>query len=87
MPNFRIKQFRAVLNIGKYIGLPLIGFWVGKNYFAKDVEESFLQMSDKYSFNFYDYSKCMDILESAEKEGRLDELLQERNNFDWTKVP
>ena len=46
-----------------------------------------MKMSDKYSFNYYDYIKCMDVFERAERVGRLDELLQERSNFDWAGVP
>ncbi|KAL4486030.1 hypothetical protein ABPG72_003964 [Tetrahymena utriculariae] len=87
VPHFKIKNFRFILNTTKYIGLPLIGFWVGKNYFAQDVEQSYIRMSDKYSFNYYDFNRCMDVLERAERVGRLDELLQERSNFDWTGVP
>lgn len=87
MPTFKIKGFRLILNTGKYLGLPLIGFWVGKKYFAQDVEESFMRISDKYSFNYYDYNKCMDIFERAERAGRMDELLQERAKFDWTGIP
>lgn len=46
-----------------------------------------MRVSDKYSFNYYDYNRCMDVFERAERVGRLDELLSERSNFDWTGIP
>ncbi len=45
--------------------MPLIGFKVSKDYFLKDVEDSYFNMAEKYNFNYNDYNKAMDVLERA----------------------
>ena len=60
--------------LGKYGFLPLLGFKFAKDYFLQDVESTFLDISEKYNFNYNDYNKAMDILERANKVGKFEEL-------------
>jgi len=86
-PNFRIKSFRSLVWMGKYIAVPLLSFGVCKYYFCSDIENAFKDAVDKYNFNYDDYSQAMDIMERAHKVGKLDELLNTGKNFDWSTVP
>lgn len=74
-PIKKYPSLRFCIFTGKYIALPLIGFKIGKDYFATKTDEIFRGMAEKYSFNYYDYQRAMDVLERAERVGRLEELM------------
>jgi len=86
-PNFRIKSFRAPIFLMKYIGIPFLSFGLCKEYFCQDIDDAFRETAEKYNFNFDDYNKAMDILDRANRAGRLEELLEKGPNFDWSTVP
>lgn len=86
-PNYRIKSFRTPLFFAKYICVPLLAFGVAKNYYCKDVDDCFLDISSKYNFGFEEYQQAMDTLERAHRVGKLDDLVEEGEKFDWTEVP
>ena len=44
-------------------------------------------MQNKYNVNFILYNSAMDILERAYRVGKLEELLEKRNQFDWKGIP
>jgi len=86
-PKFRINRFRIPLVILKYVGTPLVAFRYVDLYRTKDVDEVFEQNMEKYNFNYEDYSRVMIILERAFNVGKLKELFEKREKFDWTGVP
>lgn len=74
-PKFPI--FRPAVFSFKYIAIPLFSFWLTKNYFCKDIENTFSSMANKYQFGFHHYNKAMDIMERAYRANRLDEFMKE----------
>jgi hypothetical protein len=44
-------------------------------------------MADKYNFNYLDYHKSMDVLERAHRVGKLKELMEKGDTFDWEGIP
>ena len=44
-------------------------------------------IQDKYKFGFSDYMKGNRIFERALAANRLEELLEKREQFDWSDVP
>lgn len=52
-----------------------------------DVEDTYMKMAEKYSFNFMDYNRAMDLLERAERVGKLNELMEKGEKFDWKGIP
>ena len=87
MPSFRIPYLRPLVFLGKYLGVPLLTFKYCKNSLCKDIDETFQEIANKYNFSYADYNNVIDILERAERVGRLDELLEKRSKFDWADVP
>lgn len=85
-PNFRIKKFRFPLFLGKYIGIPLFVSTLSYSYLIKQLEQSFFDIDEKYNFGMPEFNVAMDVLERAFNVGKLEELLEERENFDWKKV-
>lgn len=87
LPNFRIPYLRPLVFLGKYLGVPLLTFKYCQSYLCKDIDETFQTVAKKYNFSYEDYNSVIDILERAERAGRLDELLEKRSKFDWSGVP
>ena len=69
-PNFKIKHFRPLIWVGKYIGAPLLGYGICKYYCCRDIEKTFKDAVDKYNFGYEDYTKAMDVLENVFKVGK-----------------
>lgn len=86
MPNFKIKSFRLVLNMGKYLVLPFFAGALTKGFFCDDVDDLFFQIAEKYNFGFEEYNYAMDMIEKADKYGKLQELLSKGPVFDWESI-
>jgi len=81
------KKYKKTAWMSKYLGVPLLSFAVCRLYFCKDEDRAFKRMSEKYSFTFDDYNKAMNILDKANNAGKLGELLNKGDCFDWNTVP
>ena len=60
----------------KYFALPLVVTKLAGIYFSKDVEKSFKIMAEKYNFGYLQYNQAMDIMERANRVGKLEQLLE-----------
>lgn len=87
LPTFRIKHFRFPLFLFKYIGVPLLAWKFCDKYRVKDIEQIFEDKTMKYNFNFEDFNRVMAIVERAFNVGKMKELFEKRNKFDWSQVP
>ncbi|CAD8163139.1 unnamed protein product [Paramecium octaurelia] len=83
----RIPVFRPAVFSFKYLGIPLLSFYITGKYFCQDTEKLFYEMAEKYQFGFYQYNQAMDLLERAHKANRLDEFMEKGTQFDWTGIP
>jgi len=80
----RFKNFRVLIFLFKYGFLPLLaGKLMDRHLF---VEADFLNVADKYMFNYDDFSQAMNLFERAKLMGHLDELLEKRADFDMRKL-
>jgi len=86
-PRMQAKKYKKTAWMSKYLGVPLLSFAVCRLYFCKDEDRAFKRMSEKYSFTFDDYNRAMNILDKANSAGKLGELLNKGDCFDWDTVP
>ena len=52
-----------------------------------DLDDEYDSIVKKYNFSFQDYNDAMDIFERAFSVDKLEELLDQREEFDWSQVP
>lgn len=78
-PRFKLLTFGF-----KYLVLPWIATRAADRYMA--IEDDFQKLSQKYNFGYDDFSSSMNILERAKILGLLDELQEQRGNFDFRKL-
>jgi hypothetical protein len=53
----KYPNFRATIFLFKYVAVPLLNYGLFRNYFSRDIQDSFRKMSDKYRFGYYEYNK------------------------------
>lgn len=80
----RYPRFRGVIFCGKYLLMPFIGNRIG--HWFSPLHGLMRDMTIKYDFGYEDFNWAMDIYETAWKVGLLDELLEQREEFDWNRV-
>ncbi len=68
----------------KYFTAPLIAHELTDMYL--DIDQKFYDMASKYSFQYEDFSEAMTIFERAKLLGYLDELMEKRGEFDFSKL-
>ena len=67
-------MFRIPLNLGKYVLLPMLATGFAGEYFNDDIDDFYHEMAQKYNFGFKEYNYAMDLIERADKFGKLHEL-------------
>lgn len=72
----KIPVMRPLIFSSKYIGIPLLSFYLTRIYACKDVENTFANMAEKYQFGFKDYNRAMDIMERAYRANRFQEFIE-----------
>jgi len=81
------QKYKKTAFFSKYLGAPLLSFAICQLYFCNDVHRSYNRISQKYNFSFNDYNNAMNILDKANNAGKLSELLDKGDKFDWNTVP
>jgi hypothetical protein len=61
--------------------------FICSHYYLKPYREDMFTIQDKYKFGYADYLKGNKIFERALAVNRLEELLEKRDQFDWSEVP
>ena len=83
-PGWKLARFRGLVFVGKWftgamIGNRLMHYYHPLNGIMKD-------LTVKYNFGYDDFNWAMDIYEQAWRGGKLDELLEQREDFDWEQL-
>ena len=84
--NLKMNRLKTPMFLAKYLGVPAASFGVAKYFLCQDFHQTVREVSDKYHFEFDDYLKAMTLLESAYKAGKLDELYEVGQKFDWNTI-
>ncbi|CAK85810.1 unnamed protein product (macronuclear) [Paramecium tetraurelia] len=83
---FRRSSFKPTKFLFQYGVLPMMSFQITKNYFCRDVEQTFHDMTEKYQFGVEQYHQGMELMTRAHKANRLGEFLEKGVDFDWSTV-
>lgn len=82
--NFRFNSFRGVVFVAKWFGGAFLGNRIV--HYIHPIHEIFKEKTIKYNFGYEDFNWAMDIYEHAWRQGRLDDLMEQRDNFDWKSI-
>lgn len=86
-PEFRVNAPRPLVFLFKWLLIPCISYSIARGFFMDDLDRRQQSIIDKYSFGFEDFQRAMLVWDRAERVGRLEELMEKQNNFDWSTVP
>ncbi|CAD8099356.1 unnamed protein product [Paramecium sonneborni] len=82
----RRSSFRMSKFLFQYGVLPLMSFKITKNYFCRDVEQTFHDMAEKYQFSLDKFHESMELMARAVEANRYDEFLEKGVDFDWRTI-
>lgn len=81
---FRLKKFRLLAFTMKFAVLPLLATRLVD--WKMDIGTDYQKIAEKYNFGYDDFNSAMNVLERAKLMGHLDELQEQRGNFDFRKL-
>jgi hypothetical protein len=83
-PGFKIKRFRGLVFVGKWLGGAMIGNRLA--HLWHPLPTIIHDQTIKYNFGYEEFNWAMDIYEQAWRVGKLEELLEKRDGFDWEQL-
>jgi hypothetical protein len=78
------KFFKPIYFLFKYVGVPLLSYQATNKYL--DIEKDFIAAAEEYNFGYEDFEQALAIFEKAKIVNKLDLLLKERGNFDFSQL-
>ena len=81
---FRFTTFRGIVFVAKWFGGGFLGNRIA--HYMHPIEDIYRELTIKYNLGYEDFNWAMDIYEHAWRSGKLDQLMEERDKFDWSKV-
>ena len=87
MKNVQPLKFRSLALGLKYVLFPIGCVKMSSLVCGRELEDKFRTVASKYNFGYRQYNEVMDLLERANRVGKLEELMTKRSKFCWEGIP